>query len=186
MCLLGIDIGSSSIKVSIVDEETGLTIGSDFYPKVEAPIKALRPGWAEQNPEDWWSYTKDALAGALKEAKVKGEDIKAIGISYQMHGLVVVDKKKEVLRPSIIWCDSRAVPYGDRAFDSIGEKQCLSHLLNSPGNFTASKLAWVKDYEPEIFRQIDKIMLPGDYVAMRLTGEIKTTVSCRFDEVLWL
>lgn len=185
MCLLGIDIGSSSIKVSIVDEETGLTIGSDFYPKVEAPIKALRPGWAEQNPEDWWSYTKDALAGALKEAKVKGEDIKAIGISYQMHGLVVVDKKKEVLRPSIIWCDSRAVPYGDRAFDSIGEKQCLSHLLNSPGNFTASKLAWVKDYEPEIFRQIDKIMLPGDYVAMRLTGEIKTTVSGLSEGIFW-
>jgi xylulokinase len=185
MCLLGIDIGSSSIKVSIVDEETGLTIGSDFYPKVEAPIKALRPGWAEQNPEDWWSYTKDSLAGALKEAKVKGEDIKAIGISYQMHGLVVVDKKKEVLRPSIIWCDSRAVPYGDRAFDSIGEKQCLSHLLNSPGNFTASKLAWVKDYEPEIFRQIDKIMLPGDYVAMRLTGDIKTTVSGLSEGIFW-
>ncbi|MBR2497758.1 MAG: carbohydrate kinase [Parabacteroides sp.] len=185
MCLLGIDIGSSSIKVSIVDKETGLTIGSDFYPKVEAPIKALQPGWAEQNLEDWWSYTKNALAGALKEANIKGEDIKAIGISYQMHGLVVVNKKKEVLRPSIIWCDSRAVPYGDRAFDSIGEKQCLSHLLNSPGNFTASKLAWIKDYEPEIFRQIDKIMLPGDYVAMRLTGDIKTTVSGLSEGIFW-
>ena len=116
MCLLGCDIGSSSIKVSIVDEETGLTIGADFYPKEEAPIKALRPGWAEQNPEDWWSYVKIAMKGAMSKAKVKGEDIKAIGISYQMHGLVVVDKKMEVLRPSIIWCDSRAVPYGERAF----------------------------------------------------------------------
>lgn len=185
MCLLGCDIGSSSVKVSIVDEESGSTIGSDFYPKEEAPIQAVRPGWAEQNPEDWWSYLKQALRGAIAKAGVDGREIRAIGISYQMHGLVVVDKKMQVLRPSIIWCDSRAVPYGDRAFRNIGEKQCLSHLLNSPGNFTASKLAWVKEYEPQIYKEIDKIMLPGDYIAMRLTGEIATTVSGLSEGIFW-
>lgn len=185
MYLLGCDIGSSSVKVSIVDEETGLTVGSDFYPKVEAPIKAVHPGWAEQNPDDWWSYLKQALKGALHESGVKGDDVRAIGISYQMHGLVVVDKKMEVLRPSIIWCDSRAVSYGDRAFRNMGEKQCLSHLLNSPGNFTASKLAWVKEYEPQLFKSIYKIMLPGDFIAMRMTGDVVTTVSGLSEGIFW-
>ena len=185
MYLLGCDVGSSSVKVSIVDSESGLTVASDFYPKEEAPIKAVRPGWAEQVPEDWWSYFKVALQSALHTSGVKGEDIEAIGISYQMHGLVVVDKNQQVLRPSIIWCDSRAVTYGDRAFRNIGEKQCLSHLLNSPGNFTAAKLAWVKEYEPQIFRQIDKIMLPGDYIAMRMTGDIVTTVSGLSEGIFW-
>lgn len=185
MYLLGCDVGSSSVKVSIVDSESGLTVASDFYPKEEAPIKAVRPGWAEQVPEDWWSYFKVALQSALHTSGVKGEDIEAIGISYQMHGLVVVDKNQQVLRPSIIWCDSRAVTYGDRAFRNIGEKQCLSHLLNSPGNFTASKLAWVKEYEPQIFHQIDKIMLPGDYIAMRMTGDIVTTVSGLSEGIFW-
>lgn len=173
------------MKVSVVDKETGLIIGSDFYPKEEAPIKASRPGWAEQNPEDWWSYLKIAMRGALEKASVSGKDVKAIGISYQMHGLVIVDKKLQVLRPSLIWCDSRAVTYGDLAFKNIGEKFCLSHLLNSPGNFTASKLAWVKEYEPEIFKSIYKIMLPGDYIAMRLTGSPVTTVSGLSEGVFW-
>ena len=185
MCLLGCDVGSSSVKVSVVDKETGLIIGSDFYPKEEAPIKASRPGWAEQHPEDWWSYLKIAMRGALEKANVSGKDVKAIGISYQMHGLVIVDKKLQVLRPSLIWCDSRAVTYGDLAFKNIGEKFCLSHLLNSPGNFTASKLAWVKEYEPEIFKSIYKIMLPGDYIAMRLTGSPVTTVSGLSEGVFW-
>lgn len=185
MCLLGCDIGSSSVKVSIVDEETGLSIGSDFYPKEEAPIKAVRPGWAEQEPEDWWRYLKLAFQGALAKAGVKADSIRAIGISYQMHGLVCVDVHKEVLRPSIIWCDSRAVTYGDRAFRNMGEKQCLSHLLNSPGNFTASKLAWIKEYEPELFKHIHKIMLPGDFIAMKLTGEIATTISGLSEGIFW-
>lgn len=185
MSLLGCDIGSSSVKVSIVDEDTGFVICSDFYPKVEAPIKAIKPGWAEQNPEDWWHYLKMALKGALAKGEVNGQDIKAIGISYQMHGLVLVNRDKEVLRPAIIWCDSRAVSFGERAFRSIGEKQCLSHLLNSPGNFTASKLAWVKAFEPEIFNQIYKIMFPGDYIAMRMTGDIVTTVSGLSEGIFW-
>lgn len=185
MYLLGCDIGCSSVKVSIVDAETGKTVGADFYPKVEAPIKAPRPGWAEQNPDDWWLYVSKAIQGALGKSGVNGEDIAAIGLAYQMHGLVVVDKNKTVLRPSIIWCDSRAVPYGDCAFHTIGEKRCLYHLLNSPGNFTASKLAWVKEYEPNLYRSIYKIMLPGDYIAMRMTGEIATTVPGLSEGVVW-
>ena len=154
MYLLGCDIGCSSVKVSIVDAETGLPVGSDFYPKEEAPILAERPGWAEQNPDDWWLYVKKAIQGALGKSGVKGDDIKAIGIAYQMHGLVVVDKNKVALRPSIIWCDSRAVIYGERAFHAIGEKRCLSHLLNSPGNFTVARLAWLKEYEPQTYNLI--------------------------------
>lgn len=185
MCLLGCDIGSSSIKASIVDEDTGLTIASDFYPKEEALIRAVKPGWAEQDPNEWWACLKEAIKGALTKAKVSGTEVRAIGIAYQMHGLVLVDKKMEVLRPSIIWCDSRAVPYGERAFKSIGEKQCLTHLLNSPGNFTASKLAWVKDVEPELFRSVYKFMLPGDFIAMRMTGDIVTTVSGLSEGIFW-
>lgn len=185
MYLLGCDIGSSSVKVSIVNKETGEIKASDFYPKEEAPIKAVKAGWAEQNPEDWWSYLKLALKSAMKEGNINGGDIEAIGITYQMHGLVLVDKKKEILRPSIIWCDSRAVTYGERAFKNIGEKQCLSHLLNSPGNFTASKLAWVKEYEPELFNSVYKFMLPGDYIGMRMTGDIITTVSGLSEGIFW-
>lgn len=185
MYLLGCDIGSSSVKASIVDVNSGLTVGADFYPKEEAPIKAVKPGWAEQNPDDWWKYLKEAIKGAIAQAGIDGSDIKAIGISYQMHGLVLVDKKMEILRPSIIWCDSRAVPYGERAFKNIGEKQCLSHLLNSPGNFTAAKLAWVKEYEPELFRSVHKFMLPGDFIAMRMTGDIVTTISGLSEGIFW-
>ena len=185
MYLLGCDIGSSSVKASVVEVESGKTVGSDFFPKEEAPILAVKPGWAEQDPESWWGYLKDAIKGAIAAARIDGKEIRAIGISYQMHGLVVVDSDKKVLRPSIIWCDSRAVPYGNRAFTTIGEEQCLSHLLNSPGNFTASKLAWIKEYEPRLFERIHKIMLPGDYVAMRMTGDIVTTVSGLSEGIFW-
>ncbi len=185
MYLLGCDIGSSSVKASIVDKDSGLTVASEFYPKDEAPIKAVRPGWAEQNPEDWWVSLKNAIQGALFKGNVKGSDIEAIGISYQMHGLVLVDKKMEVLRPSIIWCDSRAVSFGERAFKTIGEEQCLKHLLNSPGNFTASKLEWVKEFEPAIYEKVYKFMLPGDYIAMRMTGTIATTVSGLSEGIFW-
>lgn len=185
MFLLGCDIGSSSVKASIVNKDTGQILASDFFPKEEAVINAVRPGWAEQNPDDWWDCLKEAIKGAIAKAGINGADIEAIGISYQMHGLVLVDKKMQVLRPSIIWCDSRAVPYGDRAFKSMGEKHCLAHLLNSPGNFTASKLAWVKEFEPHIFEQVYKFMLPGDFIAMRMTGDIVTTVSGLSEGIFW-
>ena len=183
--LLGFDVGSSSVKASLVDADTGVCAASAFYPEKEAPIIAVKAGWAEQDPQMWWNNAKLSLKKVMADAGVKGEDIKAIGISYQMHGLVCVDKDMNVLRPSIIWCDSRAVPYGEKAFGEIGAEKCLSHLLNSPGNFTAAKLAWVKDNEPDIFAKIYKIMLPGDYIAMKLSGTINTTISGLSEGMFW-
>ncbi len=183
--LLGFDVGSSSVKASLTDVDNGKIVASAFYPDHEAPIMAVKTGWAEQDPQMWWDNAKLALRKIMAESGAKGEDILAIGISYQMHGLVCVDKNQQVLRPSIIWCDSRAVPYGEKAFHDLGEDFCLRNLLNSPGNFTASKLAWVKDNEPELFDKIDKIMLPGDYLAMKLSGEVKTTISGLSEGMMW-
>ena len=183
MYLLGYDIGSSSVKASLVEVESGRTAASAFYPKSEAPILSAQSGWAEQNPDAWWEYLKMATVEVL--GQVSGASVSAIGISYQMHGLVCVGKDLKPLRPAIIWCDSRAVPYGNKAFEDLGADWCLGHLLNSPGNFTAAKLAWVKENEPELFEKIYKIMLPGDYIALRLTGELCTTVSGLSEGMMW-
>ena len=183
--LLGFDVGSSSVKASLVDAETGACAASAFFPESEAPIKAVKVGWAEQDPESWWTYAKMSLQKIMADTGASGDDIMAIGISYQMHGLVCVDKNLQVLRPSIIWCDSRAVPYGEKAFNEIGAEQCLGHLLNSPGNFTAAKLAWVKENEPELFDKVYKFMLPGDYLAMRLSGTVNTTISGLSEGMFW-
>ena len=183
--LVGFDVGSSSVKASLVNADSGKCVATAFFPEKEAPIMAVKTGWAEQDPESWWQYAKQALQKIMAESGAKGEEIKAIGISYQMHGLVCVDKSMKALRPAIIWCDSRAVPYGEKAFSAIGADKCLSHLLNSPGNFTAAKLAWVKENEPELYQNIYKIMLPGDYLAMRLSGTINTTVSGLSEGMFW-
>ena len=185
MHLIGLDIGSSSVKASIISGESGKCLASAFYPKQEMKITAVQSGWAEQKPEHWWKNLKLALKEVLNESKVDPSKIDSIGISYQMHGLVLVDKNQQVLRPSIIWCDSRAAGIGERAMKEIGEQKCLKNLLNSPGNFTASKLKWVKDNEPELYAEIDKIMLPGDYIAMKLSGEVKTTASGLSEGILW-
>jgi xylulokinase len=183
--LLGFDVGSSSVKASLVEVESGAIAATAFFPESEAPIKAVKAGWAEQDPQMWWDNAKLSLAKIMAETGAKGEDIKAIGISYQMHGLVCVDKDKKVLRDSIIWCDSRAVPYGEKAFRDLGAEKCLGHLLNSPGNFTAAKLAWVKENEPDLYSKIDKIMLPGDYIAMKLSGSVNTTVEGLSEGMFW-
>lgn len=183
--LLGFDVGSSSVKASLVDIETGVMAATAFFPEHEAPIKSVKPGWAEQDPQMWWDNVKLSLQKIMADTGAKGEDIKAIGISYQMHGLVCVDRNQQVLRDSIIWCDSRAVPYGERAFDDLGTDNCLGNLLNSPGNFTAAKLAWVKENEPDIYDRIYKVMLPGDYIAMRLSGEINTTIGGLSEGIFW-
>src|SRR5574344_1181919 len=183
--LLGFDVGSSSVKASLVNADTGKCVASAFFPEQEAPIIAVKAGWAEQNPQMWWDNLKLSLKKVMNDSGAKADEIKAIGISYQMHGLVCVDKNQTVLRPAIIWCDSRAVPYGEKAFSDLGSDKCLQHLLNSPGNFTAAKLAWVKENEPELFGKIYKVMLPGDYIAMRLSGVANTTVSGLSEGMFW-
>lgn len=183
--LLGYDIGSSSVKATLLNADTGKVVASEGLPKVEMPINAPHKDWAEQDPEMWWKYIIETTHEIVKKANVLKGELKAIGISYQMHGLVCVDKNQEVIRPSIIWCDSRAVEIGNKAFKDLGEDYCLPHLLNSPGNFTASKLKWVKDNEPSKFEQIYKIMLPGDYIAMKLTGEILTSETGLSEGIFW-
>ncbi len=185
MYSLGYDVGSSSVKATLLDIQTGRTVASSFSPKQEMPISAPRAGWAEQEPEMWWKNLCIATSEVLALARVQPDLIKAIGISYQMHGLVVVDKQGKVLRPSIIWCDSRAVDIGRKAFTKIGRKRCLDSLLNSPGNFTASKLRWVKENEPAVYKKVHKFMLPGDYIGYRLTGEMCTTESGLSEGILW-
>ena len=184
MYSLGIDVGSSSVKVSLLDIESGKCASSATNPKTEAPIKSLEKGWAEQDPRSWWKY----LCEGVREMAASGFDmgkVVSIGISYQMHGLVVLDKDGNPVRDSIIWCDSRAVPLGAEALQAIGYERCMSHLLNSPGNFTAAKLAWVKRNEPDIYAKVWRFMLPGDYIAYLLTGEAVTTATGMSEGILW-
>ena len=183
--LMGYDVGSSSVKATLMDAGTGKVLAAATSPDKELEMIAKHPGWAEQHPDTWWEHVKLATAKIRDKAQFDPADVKAIGISYQMHGLVAVDKNKQVLRPSIIWCDSRAVQIGQKAAKDIGPKKCLKRLLNLPGNFTASKLAWVKQNEPKLYAKIDKIMLPGDFIAMKMTGEIKTTPSGLSEGILW-
>jgi xylulokinase len=185
MLLMGIDLGTSFVKVAVTDAGTRKVLASVQYPDREAAIISKRPGWAEQAPDGWWSDVRMAIARAHASGAYDPGDIGAIGIAYQMHGLVLVDSAQRVLRDSIIWCDSRAASYGDSAFAAIGGSRCLDRLLNSPGNFTAAKLAWVKEQEPAIFEQTDRVMLPGDFIAMRLTGEVTTTISALSEGVFW-
>ena len=185
MYLLGYDIGSSSVKASLIEIESGSCLTAAFYPKQEMLINAINPGWAEQDPNLWWENLKLATRDVIASSGLTGDAIKAIGISYQMHGLICIGKDHQVLRPSIIWCDSRAVEIGSKAFRETGEQVCLSRLLNSPGNFTASKLKWVKENEPKVYERIFKILLPGDYIALRLTGEVCSTISGLSEGIFW-
>jgi len=183
--LLGFDIGSSSVKATLLEIASGKTIASAFSPSLEMPMQSPQPGFAEQDPEMWWRELVNAMNKVHQQVSFTGDEVAAIGIAYQMHGLVCVDKDLKPLRPSIIWCDSRAVKIGDKAFDELGEKYCLKNFLNSPGNFTASKLRWVKKNEPDVYKNIYKIMLPGDYIAMKLTGEPATTISGLSEGIMW-
>lgn len=185
MYALGYDLGSSFVKANLLDLSTGKSLTSAVSPAQEMEIQAPRKDWAEQDPEMWWENIKKATFRLFSNARFKPSSVQAVGISYQMHGLVLVDEHQRVLRPSIIWCDSRAVETGKKAFRDMGREKCLDHLLNAPGNFTASRLAWVKEYEPDTFSRIDQILLPGDYVAMRLTGHTSTTPSGLSEGIFW-
>lgn len=171
MYFIGYDIGSSSIKAALLNAETGVCVATATCPEKEMVIEVPHAEWAEQDPESWWQEIVNATGLLLNRFTVDPAQIKGIGIAYQMHGLVCVDKQQQVLRPAIIWCDSRAVNIGNAAFKSMGEQYCLEHLLNSPGNFTASKLRWIQENEPHIYERIHKVMLPGDFIAMKLTGK---------------
>jgi len=182
---LGYDLGSSSVKTALLEADSGKPLASAFSPVSEMKIDAPEPGFAEQDPERWWQELIQATALLHKKFPFQKNEIGAIGISYQMHGLVCIDKNKESLRPAIIWCDSRAVPYGNNAFDKLGHDFCLEHFLNSPGNFTASKLKWVKDNEPDVFKKIERVLLPGDFIALKMTGEAVTTISGLSEGIFW-
>ena len=181
---LGIDIGSSSVKVSLLDIASGECAASSANPATEMPIGSPQSGWAEQDPEMWWHYVCEGIRTIAAQGFAMS-DVVSVGITYQMHGLVCLDKQGRPLRPSIIWCDSRAVEIGAEALEGIGREFCLAHTLNSPGNFTASKLAWVRRNEPGVFAQIYKFMLPGDYIAYRLSGRMSTSVSGLSEQILW-
>lgn len=185
MFFIGYDVGSSSIKASILEAQTGNVIASAASPKKELEIIAKKTGWAEQKPLVWWEHVKKTTDKILTVSQVEPAEIKAIGISYQMHGLVLIDKNRQVLRDAIIWCDSRAVPIGTEATQKIGSKKCLETLLNLPGNFTASKLKWVKDNEPDVYEKIYKVLLPGEYIAMKMTDKAVTTPSGLSEQILW-
>ncbi|WP_339707103.1 FGGY family carbohydrate kinase [uncultured Kriegella sp.] len=185
MYSIGYDIGSSSIKAALVETGTGKRVAVVSKPDVEMEMIALKNGWAEQDPNDWWKHICDATKALIEQTNITASDISGIGISYQMHGLVVVDKEGKPLRNSIIWCDSRAVEIGQEAFDALGNNKCASQLLNSPANFTASKLKWVKENEPDVYGKIDKFMLPGDYIAYRLSNTICSTISGLSEGIFW-
>ena len=185
MYLLGYDIGSSSVKACLVSVPTGEAVAGDFFPKTEMRIKSVKAGWAEQDTENWWTNLKLATQSVMAAAQAKPDEIVAVGLSYQMHGLVLTDERRQALRDAIIWCDSRAVPYGEKAFADLGAERCLSRTLNAPGNFTLAKLAWVKEQEPDVYARAKYYMLPGDYIALRLTGEASTTASGLSEGVGW-
>ena len=185
MLFLGIDVGSSSVKLSVVDGHSGKSLAALAYPDTELAIASPAPGFAEQDPELWWDCVRQGFARLAAQGGFDPKAIAAIGISYQMHGLVLVDQQQQVLRPAIIWCDSRAVPLGEAALASLGADYCFGHLLNSPGNFTAAKLRWVQLQQPELFARIHKFMLPGDFIAMKLSGQINTTAAGLSEAALW-
>ncbi|MEO9512173.1 MAG: FGGY family carbohydrate kinase [Flavobacteriaceae bacterium] len=185
MYYLGIDLGSSSVKIALVDSASGKNIGVVQEPDTEMSMHAPKKGWAEQDPMDWWNYVCSGIAKIKNVYNISENEIQGIGISYQMHGLVLVDAKGELLRNSIIWCDSRAVTIGNKAYQEIGEVICDSHLLNSPANFTASKLRWVKENEPETYDKVYKFMLPGDFIASRFSEKINTTISGLSEGIFW-
>src|SRR6056300_520970 len=183
--LLGIDLGSSSIKIALIEKTSGKSIGIVQEPETEMSIEAIQKGWAEQDPEAWWNITCTGIKKIITQHNISSESIEGIGIAYQMHGLVLIDKQGDLLRKSIIWCDSRAVEVGKNTYKKIGEKYCNEYLLNSPANFTVSKLAWVKENEPELYEKTYKFMLPGDYIAYRFSNKINTTVSGLSEGVFW-
>ena len=185
MYYLGVDVGSSSVKIALVEKSTGKSMGVVQEPSEEMGMHSIKKGWAEQDPDDWWNYVCKGINRIKKDHEISGKDIVGVGIAYQMHGLVLIDSNGNSLRKAIIWCDSRAVEIGNRAYEAIGKENCDTKLLNAPGNFTASKLAWVKENEPERYRKVLKFMLPGDYIAFRFSNKVNTTIPGLSEGIFW-
>lgn len=172
--LLGIDIGTSGTKTVLFDE-AGNTIASALG---EYPLYQPNVGWAEQDPEDWWKATFSTIKAVLGKSGVNPSDVKGVGLSGQMHGAVLLDKDNQVLRKAIIWCDQRSSAECDQITSIIGKERLIEITANPAlTGFTASKVMWVKNNEPEIFEKVKKILLPKDYIRFKLTGEFATEVS---------
>ena len=182
---IGLDIGTSFVKVALTEINSGKAIDLISYPEKEQDIISIKNGWAEQDPNVWWQNSCEAIRLLINRNNINPVNIKGVGVSYQMHGLVMVDSSGKCLRNSIIWCDDRAVDIGKKAYYDLGNQFCVENLLNSPANFTASKLKWIKDNESELFSKIYKIMLPGDYIAYKLSGKINTTKSGLSEGIFW-
>jgi xylulokinase len=172
--LLGLDIGTSGVKALIMDEKAEKITTST----VEYPLKTPKVNWAEQEPTDWWNGTVEAIKQVINKSSVDPKGIKGIGLSGQMHGLVALDKEYKVLRPAILWCDQRTGKQCQYITEKIGAERLID-LVSNPAltGFTAGKLIWVRENEPEIYEKIYKILLPKDYIRFRLTGEFATEVS---------
>ncbi|WP_321477178.1 xylulokinase [uncultured Paludibaculum sp.] len=175
MYWLGIDIGTGGSRALLVDAQGKVKAG---FTAPHEEMKMERPLWAEQCPEDWWSAAQKAVQGVLKEAGVSGAEVKAVGLSGQMHGLVLLDANNEVVRPALIWCDQRSQPQVDFIHQTVGKANVVAHTANPMlTGFTLPKLLWVRDNEPANFEKAKKMLLPKDYVRFKLTGEHATEVS---------
>jgi len=174
MWFLGMDVGTGGTRAVVVDSEGRLISGASSE---HAPFRAEHPGWAEQDPEDWWRAAQEAIRGALAAAPEPRQPIGALALTGQMHGAVMLDEDGGVLRPALIWCDTRTQPECDWLTERIGYERLIELTCNPAlPNFTLTKLLWVKTHQPEIFARIRHVMCPKDYVRYRLTGEFAIDV----------
>ena len=160
-------------------------ISTASFPQYELSINSPKLGWAEQDPEEWWTCVIEVTKLLLDKCNIDKSKVVSIGIAYQMHGLVALDKNFKVVRPSIIWCDSRAVQTGEEIAEIVTEQACYEKLLNLPGNFTFSKLCWMQKNEANSYSDTCHVMLPGDFIAMKMTGLISTTPSGLSEGTMW-
>jgi xylulokinase len=175
MYWLGIDVGTGGTRALLVDEKGKVR---HTFTAAHEDIQMERPLWAEQHPENWWEAAQKAIRGVIAASGVSGKSVQGVGLSGQMHGLVLLDESDRVIRPALIWCDQRSQAQVDALNASIGKETVLACIANPVlTGFTLPKLLWVRDNEPELFAHVRKILLPKDYLRLRLTGEYASDVS---------
>ena len=173
--MMGIDVGTTGTRAVIVRPD-GHVVGAATGD--HQPMRMLRPGWAEQDPEDWWQAALVAIRRALSEARLKGSEVAAVGFTGQMHGVVLLDKALTVLRPALIWCDQRSQPQCEWITQKTGRERLIQYVSNPAlTGFSAPKLLWVRDNEPQVFERAAHFLLPKDFVRFRMTGEFASDVS---------